>query len=115
MLTAQEIINTVAAHLIKQGEHSRDYAGYYAYRSGTGLSSAVGCLLTDDDGDDDYTPEMEGAPVDMISHLLPARLRVHLELLTSLQNIHHDFPVESWPSELRKLAENLGLNAPKGC
>jgi len=111
IMTAQEVLNTVAQHLLTQGQKSVNGASMCRYRNTQGLKCAVGCLLTDDE----YSPKMEGGRVDTIPHLLPARLRVHVGLMRSSQFIHDNCPVDSWPSELRRLAVQEGLNVPEGC
>jgi len=121
IMTAQEILNTVAQHLIKQGRKSLRPDAYddpddldgdgCAYLSKDGLKCAVGCLLEEGE----YYPEMESKNVDGLRDLLPGRLRGHTDLLTSLQLIHDAHPVADWPRQLRELSESQGLNVPEGC
>ena len=116
-MTSQAILNTVAAHLLKQGvkslspDASHDEGNNCAYRSPEGLSCAVGCLISDDE----YRSEMESKNIDGLRDLLPERLRGHMELLTSLQLIHDVHPVADWPRQLRELSESLDLEVPEGC
>jgi len=110
-MTAQEILNTVAQHLIKQGRRSLMPDGVCCYRSHDGLKCPAGYLLTDEE----YFPEMEGHNVGYLEYILPLRLVPHMDLIRSCQRVHDNHPVERWPSELRKLAEKLGLNVPEGC
>jgi len=112
LMTAQEVLNTMAAHLLKQGKKSIDAdSAVCRYRSKDGLKCAVGALLTNKE----YRPEMEGHNVGYIEYILPQRLVAHLELIRSGQRVHDDHPVDSWPSELRALAERLRLEVPEGC
>jgi len=104
-LKGQEIFNTVGK------KSADDDSGLCRYRSKDGLKCAVGGLLTDEE----YFPEMEGHIVWYIEYILPLRLVAHLELIRSCQNIHDDFAVDEWPSELRKLAKRKGLEVPEGC
>ena len=106
----QTILNSVAAHLLKQGKKSYEN-GMCRYHSAEGECCAVGCLIADAE----YDWRMEGNLVTRIADMLPSRLRAHLELLRSLQIIHDDFPVEEWTRQLRKLAVRLKLKVPKGC
>jgi len=110
-VTAQEVINTVAQHLLTQGKKASDHGGSCRYRTTQGLSCAVGCLLTDDE----YSPKMEGRMVGDISRSLPTRLRQHHALLVRCQAIHDELAVNEWPGAIRKLAEKLGLEVPEGC
>jgi len=110
-VTRQEVLNTMAAHLLKQGVKSLNPDGSCCYLSHEGLKCAVGCLISDDE----YCPEMEGKDVECLGDLLPERLRPHLDLISDGQNTHDELPVESWPSELRAIAEEFGLEIPEGC
>ena len=116
-LKGQEILNTVAAHLLKQAAKSLGPVASYdggetcAYRSPEGLRCAVGGALEEGE----YSPAMESKTVEDLGDLLPERLRPHRALLTSLQLIHDTHPVASWPRQLRELSESLGLEVPEGC
>jgi len=112
IMTAQEILNTIAQHLIKQGQKSWDLTGLTCrYHTKEGLSCAAGCLLSDDE----YSPEMEGKRVEVIWHMLPKRLLPHLSMIRDCQSIHDAFPAENWPFQLKVLAERLCLEVPDGC
>jgi len=108
---AQEILNTIAQHLIKQGQKSRDHGGSCRYRTTAGLKCAVGCLLADDE----YCSSMEGRRVDHIEHMLPERLKGHIRMIRSAQRIHDELAVNEWPGAIRKLALNLFIEVPEGC
>jgi hypothetical protein len=106
-MTAQEIFDTVVAHLRKQNEVSVDDVGVCKYRSDDGLKCAVGCLIDDDH----YEPSMEGKTVEILIELglLPEHLKPHKNLLIELQTIHdHDDP-GNWESEFERVAECLNL------
>ena len=111
LMTAQEVLNTMAEHLLKQGVKSLNPEGRCCYLSPEGLKCTVGGLLEEGE----YCPELEAKSVERLGDLLPERLRPHLDLLTNGQNTHDDLPVESWPSELRAIAEEFGLEVPAGC
>lgn len=111
-MTPQEVLNTMAAHLLAQGVKSIDAgSGSCRYRGRDGLKCAVGALLTNKE----YYPEMEGHNVWYIEYILPQRLVAHLGLIRSGQRIHDGCPVEAWPSRLRAIAEEFGLEIPEGC
>jgi hypothetical protein len=83
-MNAQEIFDTVAAHLAKQGRPAvSDAAGGCAYRGDDGAKCAVGCLILDEE----YSSKMEGL---LISQVAPERLRSFLPLLENLQEAHDE-------------------------
>lgn len=86
-LTAQEIFDTVARHLLKQGKRSMK-GEHCAYRGDGDTACAVGCLMTDDES----APELEGSSVEgLVSRgALPNRLRPHARLLGRLQRVHDE-------------------------
>lgn len=114
-MTAQEVFDKVARHLLKQGQRSVRSVSHHkdqpecAYRSPSGLKCAVGCLIPDHE----YDPRMEGKAVDCLDdfagtmgELVPA----HGRLLMELQQIHDSRMPTSWASELRDLATHRGLS-----
>lgn len=112
-LTAQEVYNTVKAHLIKQGDVSFDGRGDCAYRGDNGRSCAVGCLIPDDE----YDFKMEGQTVDSLldecdlelSHDLRGFLTTHRKLLKDLQWVHDDNDPSDWPKILAEVAKTHNL------
>lgn len=123
-MTAQEIFNTVAAHLLRQGRKAEGYGTQpgCAYRSNDGDKCAVGCLIPDDD----YSIELEGAVVtpnlledtDRLAFrekflkdvLIRLGLLKHVHLLRSLQAIHDDKEPAMWLAELHRLAVGNGFD-----
>jgi hypothetical protein len=98
-MNKQEIFDTVAKHLFKQGKRAwRDTKGC-EYRSEDGSMCAVGCLIPDDL----YHPSMEGYPVQDIAESVEFLGSENLELLAELQ-LTHDM-VFHWKSELTMKAE----------
>lgn len=89
-MTEQEIFDTVTKHLSGMKKQSLRAGMFYelcAYRDLEGNKCAVGCLITDDE----YTPEMdETGDVSALCEegLLPERLIPHIDLLSSLQDVH---------------------------
>lgn len=94
-MKAQEIFDTVARHLFKQGHRAMKIMtvggdiskGQCAYRGDNGDMCAVGILI----GDDLYDPEMEGSSIDAVVSLLnpaPLWMENNLPLLESLQAAH---------------------------
>jgi hypothetical protein len=112
-MTAQEVFETVARHLLTQGRQSINAKGHCAYRGAEGRMCAVGCLITDDE----YAPVMdEGNDGSVLGlqykRLLPERLVGHVDLLTDLQRLHDAGASGTWRERLTKLAHAHGLAMP---
>ena len=98
-MNAQEIFDTVAKHLAKQGHQARNGATC-SYRTPNGDKCAVGCLIIDEE----YSPEMDtplradngthliGTGVESLMKrgLLPERFTPFISLLGALQQNHDD-------------------------
>lgn len=107
-MTAQEIFNRVARHLLDQGERSATDGGCL-YRGPRGLSCAVGCLLTDAD----YQPNMEGEAFNAIVRLWLGKdhpLAAHTDLLCELQGIHDSGDPKQWAWHLSVAGQRRGLS-----
>jgi hypothetical protein len=115
-MTKQEIFDTVALHLIKQGKQSADATGDCFYRSPDGLKCAVGCLIPDEV----YRPEMEGKNIYQLIDKKYLSLkffqRYHI-LLTSLQTAHDALHPKdmTWKDavilSLRRIAKSYNISA----
>jgi hypothetical protein len=109
----QEIFETVAVHLFKQGERAFDANGQCAYRGKLGMACAVGCLISDADY---HADNMEGLDVFGLaeSGQLPSNLVPHIELLNRLQILHDsDRPwlsTEAMRRELNEIGQAFLLN-----
>lgn len=114
----QEIFDAVAKHLLIQNKRSltrsRSHSGETcAYRGKGGTKCALGCLIPDAN----YSPELEGYPVDNLAvvNALPFSLQPEgMELLGTLQALHDFVTPSSWYNELAKIAKkfNLQFNPP---
>ena len=84
--SAQDVFNRVINHLVSQGQKSVSVDGLCLYRSPSGASCAVGCLISEDD----YSPSMEGADVGFVVREYKSLqwLRKFEELLDDLQDLH---------------------------
>ena len=109
-LTAQEAFNTVAAHLLSQGEKSvvveEDGKIFCAYRGSRGRKCAIGVLIPDEV----YKPVFEDYIVSGLIRdygLFPPELA---SLLHRLQGIHDTVDSEFWGSRLRMLAASQDLD-----
>ena len=98
--TAQQVFDQVAAHLLKQNKTS-ETGPYCAYRSEDGLKCAAGCLIGEDEYDEDA---MEGqnwlalTAKDLAPHH-------HEGLIHALQFIHDNKDPEEWRASLRRYAD----------
>lgn len=105
LLSEQTIFDTVAKHLLTQGERAFDtQRGACRYLADDGKMCAVGCLIADDE----YNTSMEGASVEAVfrvAGLTPA----HYYLLDALQSIHDSGHPRNWKVNLRNLAVRRGL------
>lgn len=116
MMTAQELFDKVATHLLTQNRASidekLDFCKYRLYRDNDPpLSCAVGCLIPDNQ----YDPEMEGVLIDRliddkwITGSILNLFREHRSLLYKLQWIHDKTTTHYWKDELRNLATEYSL------
>lgn len=117
-MTPQEIFDTVAKHLITQGQQSQRDDGTCLYRGPGGLKCAVGVLIPDDV----YTRKMElddlgetGNGVHGLlyrhAHVLPGYFSENVRLLSRLQNVHDlMYDRTSFARPLFALARDLHLD-----
>lgn len=106
--TAQEIFDKVSRHLLTQGEQSvSEDGGKCRYRSPSGLSCAVGCLLPDDVAS--TCDELRASGIDNLigRGLVASYCR---DLLVDLQWMHDKKSPVVWPLELRRMAAKHGLD-----
>ena len=104
--SAQEVFDQVAAHLLKQNAKSvsQPALGQCLYRGPNGVKCAAGCLIGDDEFNDDlnnyawtYLVKTGTAPA------------CHSTLIQDLQNVHDKHPVSRWPQKLQEVAHKHGL------
>ncbi len=110
-MTAQEIFDTVARHLLTQKAESflEQKMGACAYRGGKGRKCAIGCLIPDEA----YDPKMEGLAVDILIKNYPAAIpnaRGNAQFLIDLQRIHDANLVDDWAHHLLRVACLYGLS-----
>lgn len=105
--SVREIFYKVEKHLLKQNERAES-GGNCQYRTDSGLSCAVGCLMTDDI----YDSSFEGTNLNdrLVRKALTPIVGVNYELrllklnlLQRLQEVHDDSPVEDWASNLAQI------------
>ena len=120
-MTHQEIFDKVATHLLTQKKQAVSDEGVCLYRTPSGLSCAVGCLIPDDL----YTPAIEtGTPGNWhggeerhagkhLAVILEAAGFVEgdMQLLRRLQTVHdNNATVTGWRSGLARAAEKFHLS-----
>jgi hypothetical protein len=104
-VTNQEVFDTVARHLLRQGRQSVGYRGC-AYRGPNGLRCAIGCLIPDRE----YAAAMEGSGIHgPVEAVLRAR-KVNLSLAYDLQVVHDNRAPSNWRIALRGVADNYRLS-----
>lgn len=106
LLSEQTVFDTVAKHLLIQGEQAFDtQRGQCCYLARDGKMCAVGCLI----GDDEYQTDMEGLDAAALFQVTDAQ-PAHCDLLGALQSIHDSEHPRNWKVNLRDLAVMRGLN-----
>jgi hypothetical protein len=107
MVSAQELFDTVATHLLGQKKAAKNAAGLCCYRSPDGLRCAVGCLIPDEV----YDPSLEGrSALKLWDSPILAHLKEHSALLCDLYVLHDKCPEQKWHTELCWIATAFGLN-----
>lgn len=103
--TEQEVFDQVATHLLRQGDKATDRTGYCVYRGSNNTACAAGCLIADDE----YDEQMETHGW----HSLVRRGRVpkeHEDFISKLQRIHDYKDTADWKLYLEGIAECHNLN-----
>jgi hypothetical protein len=113
-MTKQEIFDTVALHLIKQGKKSVNDIGRCLYRSPEGLKCAIGCLIPDEV----YQRSMEGHGVSrLLGNYDSLKFLWPFDAILNALQITHDKTCgegQTWTDavvlRLRKIAEKYNLS-----
>ena len=110
--TDSDVFRYVSNHLLRQNHKCQEgdmLDCLYKSESDDGLMCAVGCLISDIN----YKPSLEYKNVDnpdimeALNNSMPKWL-INKKLLTRLQNIHDDKPVEEWEYYLDELESIYG-------
>lgn len=118
-MEAQEIFDTVAKHLFKQGCRAEGPSGC-AYRGKNGLKCAVGIFIPDEV----YDPRMDEAEdyggtgieslLNRFREVLPPWFVEHRRLLMNLQDVHDGYSAwietELMKKQLKETAERFELD-----
>ena len=103
--TRQQVFDKVATHLLTQMEQAvGDIGGSCQYRAGK-LSCAGGCLIPDEEHDEDLVEQKDWTQL-VRESVVP---RNHMHLIVRLQRIHDRQNTRSWKEQLKILAESEGL------
>ena len=110
-ITKQDIFNTAANGLLKQGKKSGDGFSCF-YRGPNGLKCAIGMLIPDEL----YKARFEGQSAGesgVINVLIKIGVPNTIEyanFLENLQGVHDDYHTDKWDRELVNFAHHYGLN-----
>ncbi len=105
-VTAQEVFDQVAVHLLTQNQKAMSASGSYCvYHANNNLMCAAGCLISDDE----YTGAFEdNGWLHLVQHnKVPKN---HSELIDDMQTLHDENNPEDWKRELIVLADIRKLN-----
>ena len=112
-MSLNEIFYKVEKHLLKQNEQAK-VRNRCKYRTSSGLSCAVGCLIPDEM----YTNKIENMnvarlPLNIIKPIVGVqrdKVEIKLELLENLQEIHDNILPIRWPTHLADIKTEFGIN-----
>lgn len=103
-MTAQQVFDIVATHLLTQMKRSLSFDDECMYRGSNGLKCAAGALIDDDE----YSENMEHRSWQQLTRARRVPL-AHLKLIQGLQCIHDNSDPKFWYEALVKTAKDLGL------
>jgi hypothetical protein len=101
--TLMEVFQQCSDHLLQQGAKSIKDDGSCQYKNGS-MSCAAGCFISDEE----YDPAMESIAWDGLVE--KSRFKApenHRILISDMQHIHDDHPVEEWPERLAELKADI--------
>lgn len=111
-MTAQEIFDTVAEHLLNQNAKAVDECGVPMYYAPDGKKCAIGCLIPQEL----YKEEMEGLGASNVFDAFRMNDIVSGEcynLVDYLQYVHDELDVEKWRASLVTVAEYYNFSLDK--
>lgn len=107
MRTAQELFDTVAAHLLTQNAKSINAHQKCLYRDGHGRTCAIGCLIPNHRYDEDLEQRTVFSRAVQHAANIPEDL---VDLAQQLQQVHDQDPVSEWRMALDYIAQIHQLN-----
>lgn len=109
--TNQELFDHVCSHLAQQKQPALDGNGTCVYRTSSGLSCAVGCLIPDKQYDSDFEFTLVD---DLVARSVLRFTAANIVLAMDLQNAHDRSDTASdLQSNLRSIANEWQLDANK--
>ena len=102
--TEQEVFDWVVFNLLQQGKKSQRYDAC-AYRGEDNTRCAAGWVISDFE----YNKKYEGLVWDDLIYYYLEVPTDHVDLITSLQDIHDNHDVKEWRYRFIELAKNLEL------
>ena len=114
-MSINEIFYKVEKHLLKQNEQAIGSSTVCKYRTDSGLSCAVGCLIPDEI----YSSKIEGGDItDLPANILTPLIGLQytegwsekLHLLEKLQAMHDNRLPEKWPTYLADIKTEFNIN-----
>ena len=105
--SVREIFYKVEKHLLKQNERAES-GGNCQYRTDSGLSCAVGCLMTDDIYDSSFEGDSvrDSSIMDALTPIVGVnedKRELKLYLLRQLQVVHDEYQPTWWASNLAQI------------
>ena len=115
-MSLNKIFYKVQKHLLKQNEQAQ-VRFRCKYRTDSGLSCAVGCLIPDQMYRSHANIEdlggVSGLPSDVLTPIIGmqfAKARRKLDLLGGLQHIHDNYQPSAWPEALAEVKTKFNIN-----
>ena len=115
-MSVNKLFYKVQKHLLKQNKQARSLAGSCKYRTDSGLSCAVGCLISDQMYRSHANIEgrgVSGLPSDVLTPIIGvqyAKARRKLDLLGGLQHMHDEYLPSAWPVALAKIKHDFDIS-----
>jgi len=113
----QEVFDTVATHLIKQGERSTSGTLYCKYRGDNGTKCAIGVLIKEEF----YNADIEGCKATQVPVVIALSKSLKVDVtsiyansfpLSDLQKIHDETKPDMWSVKLKEFAKVYSLALP---
>lgn len=112
----QTVFEKIVTHLRKQGKKAqvmgRIGLPYCRYRTPEGLSCAVGCLIPDDKYSESFERKtvQDSKPIQKIIAEEYGENKQLLDLLTYMQSVHDQMPLNQWESGFYHTAVKFELS-----
>ena len=106
--TDRDVFNHVRDHLIKQTQQAAYQSGYCVYRMSNGMSCAIGCLISDENYDEDILEDQEADDGEVLNAVRLSNpdwkpSKNYHPMLFFLQKVHDYLTPYTWESDLNYL------------